>query len=210
MADLSATDTPPDHPAYRLLHADALRLLRALEPADRQQELVRLDLLAHLQAHPDAMAKAGPPVHVTASCFVLDPTLERVLLTHHRKAGLWFQFGGHLEPQDRSIRAAAEREALEESGLDRLRVTPFPIHLDRHLLVGSFDWCEEHLDIRYAATASPGSRHRASAESYDVRWWPVDRLPEGTREELRVPLASARAALSAQPGPASGGDPSNG
>lgn len=181
------------HPAYGLLRADAERLLRAHVPADGQQELVRLDMLAHLAAHPDALAKAGPPAHFTASCLVLDTSLERVLLTHHRKADQWFQFGGHLEVGDRSVRAGAQREALEESGVEGLRVTPYAVHLDRHTLVGSFGRCAEHLDIRYAALAPEGARPVVSEESLDVRWWPVDALPG---EGLARPVELAREALS--------------
>ena len=64
------------------------------------QERLRRDYLDHLAAHPDGVAKAGPPAHVTASCIVLDPTGGRVLLTLHRRANAWFQFGGHLEVAD--------------------------------------------------------------------------------------------------------------
>lgn len=58
--------------------------------------------------------------HVTASCLVIDPDTESVLLNHHRKADLWGQFGGHLEPEDDSLCSAAHREATEESGLSNL------------------------------------------------------------------------------------------
>jgi 8-oxo-dGTP pyrophosphatase MutT (NUDIX family) len=176
-----------------LLHADAVRVLTAYQPLDAEQERTRLDLLAHLDEHPDGVWKSGPPAHLTASCLVLDESLDHVLLTLHRRAREWFQFGGHLEPADRGVRAAAEREAREESGIDDLRVTLAPVHLDRHRLVGDFGRCAEHLDIRYAATVPAGTRPRASAESLDVRWWPVSALPQDGDGLEDLVLAARRA-----------------
>jgi len=49
--------------------------------------------------------------------------------------------------------------------------------------------------VRYAATAAPGAEPRVSAESLDVRWWPVDGLPEGHVEELGGLVSAARRAL---------------
>ncbi|GAA1886488.1 NUDIX hydrolase [Lapillicoccus jejuensis] len=192
---------PPGTP-YGVLHADAVRVLTAWEPpaaARGPQELLRRDFLDHLARHPDGVAKAGPPAHLTASCVVLDADLAHVLLTHHRKARQWYQLGGHVEPLDRSLRAAAEREAREEGGIEGLRVTLAPVQLDRHRLVGAFGRCAEHLDVRYAAVAPAGARPVVSAESHDVRWWPVDDLPPGTAAELRAPVDLARAALAADP-----------
>lgn len=176
--------------AFAHLHADAVAVLGAWAAPDAGQERLRRDYLDHLEAHPDAVAKAGPPAHLTASCVVLDPDGERVLLTLHRKAGEWFQFGGHLEAGDRSVWDAARREGREESGIGTLEPLPHPVQLDRHTLVGSFGACREHLDVRFAAVAPAGARAVVSAESHDVRWWPADALPEGTRREL-VPLVSA-------------------
>ena len=87
------------------------------------------------------------------------------LLTLHRRANAWFQLGGHLEPGDASLWAAARREAREESGIDALEPLPQPVQLDRHVLVGSFGSCREHLDVRYAAVAPPGVERRGSAPS---------------------------------------------
>jgi 8-oxo-dGTP pyrophosphatase MutT (NUDIX family) len=181
--------------AYAALRADVVAVLTGWDPPDAGQDRLRHDYLAHLAAHPDGVAKAGPPAHLTASCVVLDPGGDRALLTLHRRANAWFQFGGHLEVGDPTLWAAARREAREESGIDTLEPLLRPVQLDRHRLVGSFGACREHLDVRYAAVAPAGSRARASVESHDVRWWPADALPEGTRAELRPLVSLARGAL---------------
>lgn len=181
--------------AFAHLHADALAVLRGWTAPDAAQSRLRDAYLAHLAAHPDGVAKAGPPAHLTASCLVLDPPGQRVLLTHHRRADAWFQLGGHLEEGDRSVWDAARREAREESGVHDLDPLPRPVQLDRHVLVGSFGRCHEHLDVRYAAVAPEGAATVVSEESHDVRWWAVDALPEGTAAELAPLVSAARVAL---------------
>jgi len=181
--------------AYRLLHEDATRQLSAWRAPDPAQEELRTSYLAHLAAHPDALWKQGPPAHFTASCLVLDHTGSRVLLTLHRKARAWFQFGGHFEPGDHNAHAAAQRETREESGITTLVVRPDLVQLDRHQLVDSFGRCREHLDLRFVAVADRGAAPVVSAESLDVRWWPVDGLPVQSQRDLEPLVAVARSVL---------------
>lgn len=183
-------------------HADALAVLRAWRAPDDAQERLRARFVGHLDRHPDGVLKDGPVDHLTASCLVLDAAGAHVLLTLHRKAGAWFQVGGHCEPGDATLAAAALREAREESGIDDLALHGEPVHLDEHALGRPFARCRRHLDVRYAALAPPGAVPVTSAESRDVRWWPVGGLPAGTRAELEPLVAAARAALAGAPGPA--------
>lgn len=151
----------------------------------------------------DSLHRAGGEHHITASCLVIDPLAEAVLLNHHRKAGLWGQFGGHLEPDDASLRGAACREAEEESGLRPLtRVTAAPIDLHVHDLSAAFGACTRHFDVVYAAQASTDDSPRISDESFDVAWFPLGRLPGDLMPDLpdRLPglFRSAAAALSSR------------
>lgn len=175
--------------------ADDLRGLLTTWPSPTpEQEALRLEYLAHLDAHEAATDRSGPPAHFTASCLVVDPGAEHVLLTLHPKVGRWLQFGGHLEEHDSSVAAGALREALEESGLTAatLQLRPGPAQLDRHALGSGFTRCTEHLDLRWIAIAAEGAEPVASDESDDVAWWPVDALPEDMDDSLRslVELAS--------------------
>jgi 8-oxo-dGTP pyrophosphatase MutT (NUDIX family) len=200
--------------AYRHLHDDAVRLLTGYQPTSVPQQRVRAELLEHLAAHPDAVAKAGPPAHLTASALVLDATGTHILLTHHRKAEAWLQLGGHLEPTDPSVWGAAAREVLEESGIPGVVLRPDIAQLHRHTLEGAFGTCREHLDVRFAGVAPAGALPTVSEESYDVRWWPVDALPAQNHDELTELLADALRVLGpadpADSDPDPGSDPALG
>lgn len=168
------------------LHDDAVALLQAhagATAADPDQERLRTDYLAFLTAHPDGTWRSCRDGHLTASTLVLAHDRRQVLLTLHPKVGCWLQMGGHCEPADPTVRAAAEREAREESGIDGLTLLPHPVALDRHR-VGCHggSW---HLDVQFVALAPEGAAHVRSEESLDLRWWPVDDLPELTDDALR-------------------------
>ncbi|EWT00315.1 NUDIX hydrolase [Intrasporangium oryzae NRRL B-24470] len=164
--------------------------LEAWPAPDEEQDRLRLDFLAHLHAHEDAMAKGGPPAHLTGGVIVLDEAADNVLLTHHGKARLWLQFGGHFEVGDASMWHGAVREAHEESGIANLTVLPGIVELSRHELPAAFGRCREHLDVRYAAVTPLDGAPLVSDESIDVRWWPTDQLPPGAPADL-APLIQA-------------------
>ncbi|MDN5910248.1 MAG: NUDIX hydrolase [Brevibacterium sp.] len=136
-----------------------------------------------------ALRRGAGAEHVTASCLIFDPDTEAVLLNHHRKAGLWGQFGGHLEPEDDSLRAAARREATEESGLSQLTwFSLIPIDLHVHDLSASFGACRRHFDVVFAAVADVDQVPVVSDESLAVKWFPLTDLPSSLMPDLVVRL----------------------
>ena len=172
------------------LHADAREVLGLWAAPDEQQEDLRLAYLDHLARHDDAMQRSCAIGHLTASALMVDEPRERVLLTLHPKVGRWLQLGGHVEPEDASVRAAALRESREESGIDEVTVSVAPVRLDRHP-VPCAGAMSEHLDVQYLAVVPAGSREVMSEESDDLRWFHVDALPDGLDASVRALIRAA-------------------
>ena len=78
-----------------------------------------------------------------------------------------------------------------------------PVQLSEHAV----PFCDprggvHHLDVRFLAVAADDDRHAVSEESLDVRWWPVDGLPDEDLADLvALSLARARQSTSAGGGP---------
>jgi 8-oxo-dGTP pyrophosphatase MutT (NUDIX family) len=155
--------------------------LRRRAPPDQPQGALREAFLAFLAARPeDACRRSCAAGHLTASALLIDHQRRNVLLTLHPRVGRWIQLGGHCEPGDDTLIAAALREATEESGIEGLVVDPDPLHLDVHPITCSLGVPTRHLDVRYLVHAPRGAIERISEESQDLRWWPLDRLPSDT------------------------------
>lgn len=172
------------------LHDDAVATLSRFTGQDALKEAY----LGFLAAREDACRRSCEPGHLTASALVLDATAEHALLTLHPRVGRWLQLGGHCEPEDETLAAAALREATEESGIPGLRIEPTPIHLDVHPITCSLGKPTRHFDVRFLVRAPVGARPVRSAESVDLQWWPLDSLPDNV-DDLHPLIESALARL---------------
>ncbi|MGC1213724.1 MAG: NUDIX hydrolase [Micromonospora sp.] len=180
------------------MYADTTTVLTGWAPTSPAAAAARDRTLRLLAAGPVAMSRSHRAGHVTASALVLDATGERVLLCLHGKFRKWVQLGGHCEPGDPTLAAAALREATEESGIDGLVVDPVPIDVDIHPVAcqgGSL-----HYDVRFAVLAPAGAVERVSDESEALGWFPPDRLPEPLADGTVQLVAPALAALARRAG----------
>jgi 8-oxo-dGTP pyrophosphatase MutT (NUDIX family) len=170
--------------------------------AHKSQELT-LQLLKHTPA-PFSRAQFVPG-HTTTTGLVLHPVGDAVLLIHHRRLNRWLLPGGHVEPEDPTIFAAAIREVLEETGV-QLHSAPEPplVGLDVHgIPPGKGEPLHYHHDLIFAFRAHSASLVQA-AEVREARWFQVGslardipELPESIQFSIRRALLTLALPLTA-------------
>lgn len=167
-----------DEPAGRA--AAALALLARHEPFDAEERAhaaaIAVLLRRGLDGGLDPFARTTfQPGHITASAFLLAADLRSVLLVWHTTLQRWLQPGGHVEPDDSDVVAAALREVAEETGLrgctalgDGLfdvDVHAIPPRTGKRVEPG-----HDHFDMRVALVVPVGAEAVAGDGVSAVRW----------------------------------------
>lgn len=138
------------------------------------------------------------PGHLTTSAFVLSSDHAWVLLIDHVVIGRWLQPGGHWEAAAQ-FHLSAAREAIEETGVQGLRLHPWhgsedlPFTIDSHDVPGKPARGEPdhvHHDLQYLFLADPDLPLVPQEEEvHAAAWKPLEALAE------IAPRALARIAL---------------
>ena len=134
-------------------------------PAGPEQKRI----LALLADYPDALERSCRPGHLTGSALVIDPVGHRILVLYHSKLQRWLQPGGHADG-DSDLARVALREAVEETGIDDLRLVEPAIDLDVHRVDPPGESPHEHHDVRFLVVAPNGAEPVINHESKAFRW----------------------------------------
>ncbi len=153
-----------------------LNLLKNYQALNHAEELFRQEIYNFVETNSNCFLRSNLSGHITASAWLLSPNHEEVLLTHHKKIGMWLQLGGHADG-DSDVIAVALKEATEESGISGIKLLSPQIfdlevhHIDEHKGVPA----HYHYDIRFVLEA-PGREFSVSDESHDLCWMNMKKL----------------------------------
>ena len=166
------------------------------EADDAAQRALAARMVEFARAHDDALFRTCPEAHFTGSALVVEEGTERFILLFHTKLQKWLQPGGHVDG-NANLAASALREAIEETGIDQLRVVRPAFDLDIHEVRPPSEPPHLHLDIRFVVLAPNGSVPVGNHESRELRWVTLDELDnfdvdESVRRLVREGLALVR------------------
>ena len=158
----------------------ALDLTRRIDEAPFRDQMMAL-----LDSEPQCFHRSCFPGHFTASALVVSADGSKALLNHHRKLDRWLHFGGHCDG-DENVLQVAQREALEESGIEGLIVASArPFELDVHPIPAHGNEPEHfHCDVNFVLIAPEGAVETISPESVELRWFTP-------KEMLALPLGAS-------------------
>ena len=158
-------------------------------PQNQQEAGDKEMMLEYLRRFPhDILTRENKIAHFTASGFVVNSDVSRVLMAHHNLYKVWAWTGGHADGEGELL-SVALREAREETGVEHIRpLTEAPVsleilpvwgHVKRRVWVPS----HQHLNLTYLLTADESDPlHYREGENTGVAWLPADRLLELTNE----------------------------
>jgi 8-oxo-dGTP pyrophosphatase MutT (NUDIX family) len=169
-------------------------------PAERTALAALLD---GVFAGGDLTSRKQLPGHVTCGAVVVDPGF-RVLHIRHNALDRWLLPGGHLEPSETSLPAAALRELGEETAITPEQLaapeafSAVPVDIDAHPIPANPAKGEPdhwHYDFRYLFVANElGTEHvhLQAEEVHDHEWLDLAAMPA---LRLRDKLIAMRRAI---------------
>ena len=158
------------------------------QPDCAQETADKALLINYLDTHENCLLRSNPIAHYSASAWIVNPKRDKVLMIYHNIYQSFAWTGGHADG-DADLKAVAEREAKEETGLTNLRLLIPGIFslecmtVDGHWKRGEYVSSHLHLNVTYLFEADDTESLQIKAdENSAVRWIDVEHLEAAVSE----------------------------
>lgn len=167
---------------------DIIREIEEYTPYNEQERKDKELMLWFLKSNPNAFDRENTIAHMTASCFIVDPAMEKTLFCFHRIYQSWSWLGGHADG-DKDLLKVALKEAREESGLTHIRPYDSKIFsieslcVNGHVKRGHYVSSHLHFNVTYLLVADMNETlHIKEDENSSLRWFALDDILKASSE----------------------------
>lgn len=152
-------------------------------PANEQEEQDKRLMLQYIAQNPEnILLRSNETAHLTSSGFIMNKTLDKVLLAHHNLRNAWAWTGGHTDG-DGDFLHVALKEAMEETGIkDVVPLSREIASLDilpvyGHMKKGQYVSAHVHLSVAYILIASEEEQLVVKKdENSGVSWFGIEKF----------------------------------
>ena len=168
--------------------ASLIESVRNYQPWNEQEERDRDIILFHLERTPDIFSRENSTAHMTASSWIVDHSLTKVLMVYHNIYNSWSWTGGHADGNT-DLLSVALREAGEETGITHVRALSPEVYslevltVDGHEKRGRYVSSHLHLNLTYLLEADDHDMlTRKEDENSAVAWFSLEEAVQASCE----------------------------
>lgn len=154
-------------------------------PGNYQETQDKKVILEYIKQYPhNILLRSNEIAHITSSGFIMNDSLDKVLMVHHNIQNTWAWTGGHADGEENLLRVAI-KEAREETGI--INVAPLTenvVSIDILTVFGHFKNDKYvnthlHLSVAYVLIASENETLRVNKnENSGVSWFTTDKFTD--------------------------------
>ncbi len=170
------------------MRKELIEQLKAYIPFNEQEEKDKDIILHFLSEYDDIYLRSDLVAHMTASAWVVNSTMDKVIMAYHNLYRSYSWLGGHADG-DEDLLHVAIKEVQEESGISNVRALSediFSIEIlsvEGHFKRGQYVPSHLHLNVTYLLQADENETlHIKEDENSAVGWFGLEEAVEKSNE----------------------------
>ena len=159
-----------------------LESIKKYTPYNEQEKKDQELIVKYSKIFADILTRDNELVHITSSAFVVNKSIDKVLMVYHNIYNSWSWTGGHADGEE-DLLLVAIREVREETGVKNiLSVTEDIFSLDiipvlGHIKKGKYISPHLHISAAYLLEADEHEPLVVKPdENSDVKWIPLEEI----------------------------------
>lgn len=162
---------------------DYIKAIKDYNPINEQEMQDKKVILNYIKHYGNnTLLRDNEIAHITSSGFIMNKTLDKVLLVHHNIRNVWSWTGGHADG-DEDLLHVAIKEAKEETGITDIKPLSNDIasidilSVFGHVKNDKYVNVHLHLSIAYVLIADENNKLRICAEENSgVEWFSLEKF----------------------------------